>query len=211
MLPRMHCTRPGFTLLEIILSLLILSVITAFLMPEVIDKGDQADAPRVQADLMELATAIELFRLDVRQLAGDVEDLVKPISADDRNLFGRSYSRRDSIRWDGPYIKTAIKPGQPLRTAYKGTIQDGFAIADGNPTSSSDSTLTLPITRMNCRPSNYIAIAIQNIDEPDFEELNDLIDGDRELDGDLGSQLVGQLRYTSPETKTVYFLVRPCR
>ena len=146
MLPRMHCTRPGFTLLEIILSLLILSVITAFLMPEVIDKGDQADAPRVQADLMELATAIELFRL-----------------------------------------------------------------ADGNPTSSSDSTLTLPITRMNCRPSNYIAIAIQNIDEADFEELNDLIDGDRELDGDLGSQLVGQLRYTSPETKTVYFLVRPCR
>ena len=64
---------------------------------------------------------------------------------------------------------------------------------------------------MNCRPSNYIAIAIQNIDEADFEELNDLIDGDRELDGDLGSQLVGQLRYTSPETKTVYFLVRPCR
>ena len=66
MLPRMHCTRPGFTLLEIILSLLILSVITAFLMPEVIDKGDQADAPRVQADLMELATAIQRAALTRR-------------------------------------------------------------------------------------------------------------------------------------------------
>ena len=208
--PRMRM-RAAFTLIEIILSLLILSVITAFLMPEVIDKGDQADGPRVQADLMELATAVELFRLDVGQLAGDIEDLVEPISLADRNIFGRYFTRRDLPRWDGPYIKTAIDPGKPLKTAYKGQIQDVFRIADGSPSFSSDSTLTLPATRYTCRPANYVAIEIQNIAAADFESLNDLIDGEDELDGDFGSRLLGQLRYTSEASKTVYFLVRPCR
>lgn len=63
------CTRPrpreaGFSLLELMVVVVILSVLAAVIVPRVMSRPDQARAARVEADLAALSSAVQLYRLD---------------------------------------------------------------------------------------------------------------------------------------------------
>jgi general secretion pathway protein G len=54
----------GFSLLELMVVVVILSILALVVMPRVIDRPDQARVARVRSDLAALESAVELYRLD---------------------------------------------------------------------------------------------------------------------------------------------------
>jgi general secretion pathway protein G len=54
----------GFTLIEIMVVVVILSILAAFVVPQVMDKPDQARLTKAQQDLRAIETALDLYKLD---------------------------------------------------------------------------------------------------------------------------------------------------
>jgi general secretion pathway protein G len=54
----------GFTLIEIMVVVVILSVLGALVVPKIIDKVDFAKVKRAQSDIRAIQTALDLYRLD---------------------------------------------------------------------------------------------------------------------------------------------------
>ncbi len=54
----------GFSLLELMVVVVILSVLALVIVPRVIDRPDQARAARAQADIAAITSAVNLYRLD---------------------------------------------------------------------------------------------------------------------------------------------------
>jgi general secretion pathway protein G len=60
----MHNRQRGFTLIEIMVVVVILSVLGALVVPQIIDKVDVAKVKRAQSDIRAIQTALDLYRLD---------------------------------------------------------------------------------------------------------------------------------------------------
>jgi len=54
----------GFTLIEIMVVVVILAVLGALVVPNVLDKVDQARVTRAKSDIQAIETALDLYRLD---------------------------------------------------------------------------------------------------------------------------------------------------
>jgi general secretion pathway protein G len=54
----------GFSLLELMVVVVILSILALVIVPRIIDRPDQARVARVQSDLAVLESAVNLYRLD---------------------------------------------------------------------------------------------------------------------------------------------------
>lgn len=54
----------GFSLLELMVVVVILSILALVVVPRVIDRPDQARAARARADIAAIASAVNLYRLD---------------------------------------------------------------------------------------------------------------------------------------------------
>lgn len=64
-LPRPPAARDaGFSLLELMVVVVILSVLALVIVPRVIDRPDQARVARAQSDIAAIVSAVELYRLD---------------------------------------------------------------------------------------------------------------------------------------------------
>lgn len=62
--PDEHPKDAGFSLLELMVVVVILSVLALVIVPRVIDRPDQARAARAQADIAAIVSAVNLYRLD---------------------------------------------------------------------------------------------------------------------------------------------------
>jgi len=60
----MRSAQRGFTLIEIMVVVVILSVLGALVVPQIIDKVDVAKVKRAQSDIRAIQTALDLYRLD---------------------------------------------------------------------------------------------------------------------------------------------------
>ena len=54
----------GFSLLELMVVVVILSILALVIVPRVIDRPDQARAARAQSDIAAISSAVNLYRLD---------------------------------------------------------------------------------------------------------------------------------------------------
>lgn len=54
----------GFSLLELMVVVVIMSILALVVMPRIIDRPDQARVARVQSDLSVLSGAVKLYKLD---------------------------------------------------------------------------------------------------------------------------------------------------
>lgn len=61
---RRHADDAGFSLLELMVVVVILSILALVIVPRVIDRPDQARVTRAQSDLATLANAVKLYKLD---------------------------------------------------------------------------------------------------------------------------------------------------
>jgi general secretion pathway protein G len=97
----------GFTLVELLVVLVILVLIASIIGPRVVGYLGSSRSKTAQVQMQGLATAVELFRIDVGRYptpAEGLQVLVKPVGT----IPG----------WNGPYLAKADLPSDPWGRAY---------------------------------------------------------------------------------------------
>ena len=206
--------RPGFTLIEIMVALMILSGLIAIMIPVVMDQATRGEPTRAGGDLSALGSALSMFRAHTLSIPDDLEDLVNPPGVQDRLVDGRTYSISMLQRWNGPYLDVSMEeagsadPFSPdsIPTGFKAFISPALALFDGIANDS------LPLAAAD--DANFVALMIRGLDAQEFEALNDLVDGDAEADGSPGcvrcSHDRGNLRWDA-SSQVAYYLAIPFR
>ena len=104
-----HNGDDGFSLLELMVVVVIMSILALVIVPRIIDRPDQARIARVQSDLATLAEAVELYRLDNLAYPSTEQGLQALVSAPVSEPLPRN--------WSGPYIDRA--PKDPWDAEYQ--------------------------------------------------------------------------------------------
>lgn len=100
--------RPGFTLLELMVVLLILALLSTIAAPRVIKYVTKAKTQSAKIQVDALAAAVDAFHLDVGRFPTSEEGL--------RALVVQP---ADAEGWDGPYIKKRESLLDPWRRNYR--------------------------------------------------------------------------------------------
>lgn len=180
-------SRGGFTLLEILVALVIIGLLIGTLLPSALSQVGRGEINRVNEDVVAVATAAKLFRVDLQRWPGDLEDLVsQPLTTSaDAPLTGGSYPAALTTRWAGPYIEEGTLKGDTLPTALGGVIVNGF-------------------TQTLWGAKNFLTVRVKNIPQADAQSLSVRVDGDNDVSAtDAG----GQVRWIAGDT--LVFLAAP--
>ena len=107
----MRKAHSGFTLIEIMVVVVILAVLGALVVPNILDKVDQARVTRAQADIRAIGTALDLYRLDnfkYPTTEQGLQALIKqPSDPTITNYPPHGYFQSQSLPkdpWNNPYI-----------------------------------------------------------------------------------------------------------
>ena len=191
--------RSGFTLIEVLVTVVVIGVLAAVVIPAVTAQVTAGDSSRVISDLNNLRTGIENFNIAVREFPGDVDDLVnKPGQAVsstnnnvgnnvDANISGALYTT--TVSWAGPYMETSLPASvtsstlpnpsaDAFNTGYSGTINNRFLGCQL--AAAAACTTTTP---------DYVTIEIDNLTQPQISALNDAIDGSNEATSSTSGRL----------------------
>jgi len=140
---RMHRSRRGFTLGEVLVTVALIAVLAAVVIPAVGSQITKGDLGRVSSDLLSMRGAIEQFISDVRRYPASVGQLTnKPTSGvatagplpattvaspcPASPSYAVQYTAQEVARWRGPYINKDSIAG--VVTGYSKTIRTCFDV-----------------------------------------------------------------------------------
>lgn len=112
--------RGGFTLPEILVTVTVIAVLAAAVVPSVMQYVNRGNTPASQQDIRQIQNAATGFTADVRHYPGDLQQLVTPIvstsgSGDslglDAGVTPVRYTPVETARWRGPYTAAQITTG----------------------------------------------------------------------------------------------------
>ena len=114
-----HTLRPsreaGFSLLELMVVVVILSILALVIVPRVIDRPDQARVARANSDIAALKSAVELYRLDNFRYPTTEQGLAALVTRPNTDPAPSNYAangyieRVPSAPWGGAY--QYLEPG----------------------------------------------------------------------------------------------------
>lgn len=99
----------GFSLLELMVVVVIMSILALVVMPRIIDRPDQARVARAQADIAALSGAVKLYKLDNLRYPTTEQGLAALVSAPSTEPVPPNYAqngyidRLPSDPWGNPY------------------------------------------------------------------------------------------------------------
>ena len=96
----------GFTLIELLVVMVIIGLLVALVGPNVMGRAEKAKPQAARVQIENLASALEIFKLDVGRYPTDEEGLA---------ALRQAPSGAD--RWDGPYLRKQV-PKDPWDRAY---------------------------------------------------------------------------------------------
>ena len=211
----------GFTLVETVVTVGIISALAAVVYPQVVKQFDAADPTRAAEDLNNIRTALETFGVNVKPLQPqEIEDLVNKIqatTAGDSSAAGAAYSAADVLNWNGPYLGIALDPTTTARetavitTGFGAAIHNRLPLFDADVAAGGDTVDTSPGTA-----ADFLSVRIMGLSGAAFNSINLLIDGSSENTAALRRQQ-GRLRCpgagpadTDP-CAVAYYLATPYR
>jgi prepilin-type N-terminal cleavage/methylation domain-containing protein len=98
--------RGGFTLPEVLVTVAIVAVLAAAVVPTVVNQMSKGEAGAAAADLNALSNAITTFIADTRRFPADLADLNAVPAPADLDLRGAAYGATAVAGWRGPYLST---------------------------------------------------------------------------------------------------------
>jgi prepilin-type N-terminal cleavage/methylation domain-containing protein len=153
----------GFTLGEVLVTVAIIAVIAAVMIPSIGSQLTKGDQSRVEQDLLGISGAVQQFLADVHRYPASVAQLIRRPTAlvtdSALNGTGGAYTAIQISRWRGPYLsKDSVAA---LTTGFGGTIvftRDSTGAATG--------------------AQNYFTIKVTGIDSLSAVKVdNDMDDG----------------------------------
>ena len=220
-------SRGGFTLIETVVTVGLIAVLAAFIVPSVMKKADAADPVKVANDLNSISTAIQQFASDVKgALPGDLEDLTDPLltnvactttaPCDSTVTHADIYTAQQVKLWKGPYLSASVvpDPAAALRSGYVAEIHNSlvrFDALSGVPEfCPSAGNAQVPCAGFIKTNPLFVAVRIDSLNLAQARIVNDIIDGPNEVQPGLQ----GRFRFPSPATPTslaspAYFLAAP--
>lgn len=213
----------GFTLVETVVTVGIISALAAVVYPTVVKQFDSADPTKAAEDLGNIRTGISAFGINVRpQYPSDIEDLVnQPVvtggAGGDSTSKGALFTSAERINWLGPYValsvsSTAGQADTVAITGFSGRIMNRIHPYDVGNGSSAGDTVSLLSTA-----ADFLAIRVVSLSGAAFNAVNLLIDGPTETTFS-GRRELGRFRcpittetLDSDPCKNAYFLAVPVR
>jgi general secretion pathway protein G len=98
----------GFTLIELLVVLVILGLLAAFVAPQVLNYLGKAKTDVARAQIMNIASILDLYRLEVGRYPDQQEGLGALLEAPP-----------DESRWNGPYVKKVDALTDPWGEIYQ--------------------------------------------------------------------------------------------
>ena len=119
--------RKGFTLAEVLVSITLVAVLGAVVVPTVASQIKKGDPTRMGNDVLAIRSGVEQFLSDVRHYPASIAQLTSAITTAQGPLPGTAtsnYGGAELTRWHGPYIS---KDGTAaLKTGFGLTMNTAF-------------------------------------------------------------------------------------
>jgi prepilin-type N-terminal cleavage/methylation domain-containing protein len=125
--------RRGFTLPEVLVTITIVAVLAAVVVPAVLNQVSKGDTAALAGDVGALRTAISNFTTDTRHYPKNIGDLITKPGTADLDLLGNAYGDAAVNAWKGPYFPTSqnVGTGTYTTSAFNLAINSAFSI-DGD-------------------------------------------------------------------------------
>jgi general secretion pathway protein G len=124
-----RCVQTGFTLIELMVVLLIIGVLAALIVPNVLDRADDARVTAAKTDVTNLMQALKLYRLDNQRYPTAEQGLqallTKPTTSPVPSNWKNYLDQLPKDPWGNPYVY--LNPG------IKGEVDVMSYGADGQP------------------------------------------------------------------------------
>lgn len=192
-------SRAGFTLIETVVTVALLAVLAAFVVPTVFQKASAGDPVKVQNDLNALRTAIETFATDVR--SGFPHRLstltMRPAMAVDRLIDSSEFTVGQIAAWNGPYVGAMLTPGLSDSiatgyTAYVMTFIDRYDAVNNVP----EHTPTgQAMSGFSPNGTLYAALQVHGLSLAQAQAVNRAIDGVADNPTQQSVDSSGRFRY----------------
>ena len=163
--------RAGFTLIEVLVTLVLVALLLGVVVPSVIGQLDRGEPTRVTADLEAVREGAKLFRIDVKRFPGTMEQLVENPDgqtwADSADINDANIPQALQNRWAGPYLE-------------EGGIDDNVTFLPA----ALGSSFHPEFTSTDWSGTNFLTIRLIGLDQLTIDEIDTSIDGS--VDGTTG-------------------------
>lgn len=103
--------RPGYTLIEVLVTLALLVVLAVIVVPVLARERAAERVDRADVELKTITDAADAFADDVGEWPASLTQLVFPLVAGDVDVCGATYSVGERGRWAGPYLSRSVAAG----------------------------------------------------------------------------------------------------
>lgn len=104
-----HPRRTGFTLPEVLVTVAIVAILAAVVVPTVTNQISKGDDANLTSNVASLRTGITAFVSDVRKFPSRLQHLLtQPVATDD-DVTGGDYGTLAVSRWRGPYQTGSLR------------------------------------------------------------------------------------------------------
>lgn len=165
--------RRGFTLPEVLVTITIVAVLAAVVVPAVLNQISKGDTAGLGGDIAALRNAVGNFTTDIRKYPKDINNLIGKVQSTDDDLFGVDYGDAAVNAWKGPYFPTNQDTTDIRTTGYL-TSYAGLTIDTDIEKTSSDNGFFITLVFTNTGVAHSIVAAIDRLfDSGDGTVLDD--------------------------------------
>jgi prepilin-type N-terminal cleavage/methylation domain-containing protein len=213
--------RAAFTLVETIVTLALLAVLAAFVVPTVVQKAGAGDPVKVVSDLSAIRTGLETFQTDVGGIPNQLRMIiVQPTIANHLVDSATALKQGNVTAWNGPYLNAEMGslPQDSLATGYRSYIYNNVTRYDAVNNAAEFYVIAGSGTGGTFDPTKttFAAVTVAGLTMRQAQIVNRLIDGDDDTDvlagPNAGANTQGRFRYDVPNANNfvvAYYLASP--